>query len=1193
MNIAGGNWGIYAGDPGGGATSNIVIRSVNVDTNAASPGHGVYVGKVVNAVIDRVAVADAQVNGILIDNGSSNAIVTGCTVGTTGGPDSAIKINNSASAYVVGNTVQNTGANAHGILLSTSPNSTVTGNLIVRAHANGILTDNSSDNSVITNNTIQATTTQHGIAVKNSAGVIVAGNTITGSGFHGILLIGAQNSRVIRNAISGVRHDGITLDKESSTGRFSTGNYIASNQVSSTARQAGVAEGTGIWFTSESNGNLAYANSVDGFPENGLSIFNSSYNHLFGNVTWDNSQGGLFIYGPAGLSYAVGPAPSYTVLQGNYAFNLPVNAGINLRQSSSNTAFDNFIQGVPGSTSGGFFLQTTSNNRVFENTLLSLQVGLYAYADTTNSSYFLNRHLTPMQHFVFAPATVVVDGGAVLKGNYWVGHNPNTPYTNFIYSMSGATGGPYQDRYPHSNDTLSKQPSLTILYPTAGTYASIGSQKTIEWRSAGCTYVDIYYQSGITGLVNITINHPDVGLYRWTVPNTAQGSDYTIYIDCKNSINQSLNTSGRSGAFTVAKAGIELLTPQGNERVPAGGQAVVAWKKTTAVTAVDVLYRSDVSDFSTVLVSDITRDTVTVLVPDASTSRGSFLVRASNDHSIADSSDGFVNIRGGAAQVTGPAHTLQIGTLQQVEWISPVNSQYIDISYVNTSSGNYVPIVQNLPDFGRFTFLVPEQTMTASKLRVEFKSTPAVVINAIDSGAFNTSVTGGEPPSPGLPPSESPSVLSFSPRSGVAITGAFTAGYSHPSGKAGHYLAYILFLPTPNVVNYVATGSCLVEYNRISNGMRLINDAGTGWLGGESGVPVGAAGTTLSNSYCTLDTTQSGARFSGNNMYVDARVTFKAPLNGVLGTFLQELDVNGVWTGMTQFGNWLAFPVASPKPGPYVAGGSSAGDVGSSTIYNITVGHTGSIAALSVLHLLISSQIVGGAPCQIVFFPAANTLHLINDTGSALVAGSITAGSNTGTLANSRCTVSGAGLTRTNSGQNVTLRIPVSINPATFQGAKNIYVNAFDKDGLLTHWQQLDASVPGGAVAADPVPRTVSLSWSASVSPNVKGYYVYRAEISGGPYAQLTAWPVYATSYADDTVAFGETYYYVTTAVDINDIESAYSNEAAAVVPPAYTPTEPPYNPSTRSRAAFVPLIYDSPRFSRGERTFNGTTQIR
>ena len=538
--------------------------------------------------------------------------------------------------------------------------------------------------------------------------------------------------------------------------------------------------------------------------------------------------------------------------------------------------------------------------------------------------------------------------------------------------------------------------------------------------------------------------------------------------------------------------------------------------------------------------------------------------------------------------MTGPTGTLQIGTLQQVEWISPVNSQYVDISYLDTSSGIYIPLVQNLPDFGRFTFLVPEQTMTGSTLRVEFKSTPTAVISTADSSAFNTSVTGGESPSPGpipTPATGSPSVLSFSPRSGAAITGVFTASYSHPSGKAGHYLGYMLFLPTPNVVNYVATGSCLVEYNRISNGMRLINDAGTGWLGGESGVPVGAAGTTLSNSYCTLDTTQSGARFSGNNMYVDARVTFKAPLNGVLGTFLQELDVNGVWTGMTQFGNWLAFPVVSPKPGPYVVGSAPAGGVGSSTAYNITVGHTSGIAALTVVHLLISSQIVGRAPCQIVFFPAANSVHLINDTGSALVIGSITAGSNTGTLVNSRCTVLGAGLTRANSGNNVTLRIPVLFNPATFGDAKNIYVNAFDNNGLLTHWQQLDPNVTGSAVA-DPVPHTVALSWTASSSLNVKGYYIYRAEISGGPYAKLAVWPVYATSYTDGTVASGATYYYVTTAVDTNDVESAYSNEATAVVPSTY-------NPATRSRSGFVPLINDSPRFSRGKRTFHGMTQFR
>ena len=42
VNTAGGFWGIYAGDGGGAATSNIIIRSVNVDTNpsTATPGQG-------------------------------------------------------------------------------------------------------------------------------------------------------------------------------------------------------------------------------------------------------------------------------------------------------------------------------------------------------------------------------------------------------------------------------------------------------------------------------------------------------------------------------------------------------------------------------------------------------------------------------------------------------------------------------------------------------------------------------------------------------------------------------------------------------------------------------------------------------------------------------------------------------------------------------------------------------------------------------------------------------------------------------------------------------------------------------------------------------------------------------------------------------------------------------------------------
>jgi hypothetical protein len=83
-----------------------------------------------------------------------------------------------------------------------------------------------------------------------------------------------------------------------------------------------------------------------------------------------------------------------------------------------------------------------------------------------------------------------------------------------------------------------------------------------------------------------------------------------------------------------------------------------------------------------------------------------------------------------------------------------------------------------------------------------------------------------------------------------------------------------------------------------------------------------------------------------------------------------------------------------------------------------------------------------------------------------------------------------------------------------------------------------------GAVA-----HYVSLSWTASTSPNITGYNVYRAATTGGPFTKLTSSLVAAASYVDSTVIAGQTYYYVTTAVDNTGAESAYSGQAQAVIP--------------------------------------------
>ncbi len=79
--------------------------------------------------------------------------------------------------------------------------------------------------------------------------------------------------------------------------------------------------------------------------------------------------------------------------------------------------------------------------------------------------------------------------------------------------------------------------------------------------------------------------------------------------------------------------------------------------------------------------------------------------------------------------------------------------------------------------------------------------------------------------------------------------------------------------------------------------------------------------------------------------------------------------------------------------------------------------------------------------------------------------------------------------------------------------------------------------------------HTVALSWTASTSPDVVGYNVYRGAQSGGPYSQINGSVDPNTNYTDNTVSNGNTYYYVTKAVDSNNQLSVYSNEATAVIP--------------------------------------------
>jgi hypothetical protein len=122
---------------------------------------------------------------------------------------------------------------------------------------------------------------------------------------------------------------------------------------------------------------------------------------------------------------------------------------------------------------------------------------------------------------------------------------------------------------------------------------------------------------------------------------------------------------------------------------------------------------------------------------------------------------------------------------------------------------------------------------------------------------------------------------------------------------------------------------------------------------------------------------------------------------------------------------------------------------------------------------------------------------------------------------------------------NQTATLTVTFDPTTAGAVAGASVTVVSNAGGLV----IPLSGAGNAQ------QSVSLTWTASVSSDVTGYYVYRSTTQGSGYVSLNASsPTSIDQYTDSTVQSGMTYYYVVTAVDSSDVESAYSSPATAVV---------------------------------------------
>ena len=218
---------------------------------------------------------------------------------------------------------------------------------------------------------------------------------------------------------------------------------------------------------------------------------------------------------------------------------------------------------------------------------------------------------------------------------------------------------------------------------------------------------------------------------------------------------------------------------------------------------------------------------------------------------------------------------------------------------------------------------------------------------------------------------------------------------------------------------------------------------------------------------------------------------------------------------------------------PSSAGGASGGLAVASNASNptldIALSGTGTAAgqlATTPANLAFGNVVVG---------TSANLPATLSATGASVTVTSAN-------MSNAEFTLSGLSFPVTiPAGNNA--QFTVTFTPqatGTASGALNFVSNASNSPALSL----------SGSGTPTPI-HSVVLSWTASTSPNIVGYNIYRGAAPAGPYGRMNSSLNAGTTYTDNSVVDGQTYYYVSSAVDSNNQESAHSSPPQQAVIPA------------------------------------------
>jgi hypothetical protein len=295
------------------------------------------------------------------------------------------------------------------------------------------------------------------------------------------------------------------------------------------------------------------------------------------------------------------------------------------------------------------------------------------------------------------------------------------------------------------------------------------------------------------------------------------------------------------------------------------------------------------------------------------------------------------------------------------------------------------------------------------------------------------------------------SAVSVTPSSGSGATQTFALQYADSRGASGLATEWVWFTG--------GTGACLAYHERATNAVYLLNDEGTNWMSRSLG------SGTLQNSSCSINLAGSSVSTSGSMLTLNLAVSFSPAFNGAKTVRMFANAAGSLSSGWQDRGAWTVNatqpsspPPSAPPPSqppstpPTVQPGVNAVSMtpstgsGGSQTFSFQFSDSRGASSLVSEWVWFSG---GSGLCMAYHERATDTVHLLNDAGTAWNARGLSSG---GTLQNNSCSIDLGNSSVSANGGLLTLNLAMNFTSA-FSGAKTVRTFANAIGELSSGWQ--------------------------------------------------------------------------------------------------------------------------------------------